>query len=65
MTTSGRSELRETIGDAAFWQGVRGYTVAHAGKTVTSRDFQRAMEQASGRDLAPLFAEWVYGDGSE
>ena len=59
------AELRETIGDAAFWQGVRGYTVAHAGKTVTSRDFQRAMEQASGRDLAPLFAEWVYGDGSE
>jgi aminopeptidase N len=55
------AQLREDIGDAAFWDGVRAYTRAHAGGTVTSRDLQSAMEQASGRDLEPLFAEWVYG----
>lgn len=60
------AQLREDIGDAAFWEGVRAYTRAHAGGTVTSRDLQSAMEQASGRDLEPLFAEWVYGvDGPE
>lgn len=59
------AELREAIGDEAFWQGVRRYTLDHAGKTVTSRDLQTAMEQASRRDLAVLFSEWVYGDGRE
>ena len=55
--------LRETIGDEAFWRGVRSYTRLHDGGTVTSADFQRAMEKASGRDLLPLFDEWVYGGG--
>ncbi len=36
---------------------------AHAGGTVTSIDLKRAMEEASGRDLRPLFAEWVFGEG--
>ena len=53
--------LREQIGDDAFWTGMRHYTRAHAGGTVTSQDFQQAMEEASGRDLANLFVEWVYG----
>jgi aminopeptidase N len=52
--------LRESIGDQAFWAGVRQYTSAHAGKTVTSVDLQRAMEGASGVDLSSLFSEWVY-----
>ena len=55
------AHLRGTIGDAAFWAGLRSYTRRHAGGTVTSKDFQRAMEQASRRDLSPVFAEWVYG----
>ena len=52
--------LRESIGDRAFWAGVRDYTMKHAGGSVTSVDLQRAMEAASGRDLSSLFAEWVY-----
>ena len=55
------AELREAIGDAAFWEGIRSYTRAHAGDSVTSRDFQSIMERASGCDLELLFAEWVYG----
>jgi len=57
------ARLRETIGDAAFWDGLRRFTRLHAGGTVTSRDFQAAMERSSRRDLSALFGEWVYGDG--
>jgi len=53
--------LRTTLGEDAFWAGLRRYTRAHAGGTVTSKDMQRAMEASSGRDLAPLFSEWVFG----
>ncbi len=52
--------LRERLGDAVFWEGLRRYTTSHWGKTVTSRDLQNAMEQAGGTDLAVFFAEWVY-----
>ena len=54
--------LRKAVGEAAFWDGLRTFTRRHAGKTVTSRDFQAAMEQASGRDLRASFEEWVYGE---
>ena len=53
--------LRATLGDKAFWAGLRRYTRTHAGRTVSSVDFQRAMEAASGRDLQPVFVEWVFG----
>lgn len=56
--------LRATLGDTVFWAGLKRYTRAHAGGPVTSIDLERAMEVASGRDLRPLFAEWVFGDGS-
>ena len=53
-------ELREIIGDAAFWAGIRRYTIEHFGKSVTSEDFRAAMEQASGKDLGAFFDRWVY-----
>lgn len=53
--------LRATLGEDAFWAGLRRYTRAHAGGTVTSLDLERAMEAASDRDLRPLFSEWVFG----
>jgi aminopeptidase N len=52
--------LRRELGEQAFWRGLRAYSRAHAGKTVTSEDFQRAMERASRRDLSALFDTWVY-----
>jgi aminopeptidase N len=55
-------QLRATLGEEAFWSGLRRYTRAHAGGSVTSLDFERAMEASSGRDLSPLFSEWVFGD---
>jgi aminopeptidase N len=55
-------ELRRVLGDDAFWVGLRSYTAAHAGGTVESADLQRAFETAGGRDLAALFADWVYDE---
>jgi aminopeptidase N len=52
--------LRRMLGDDAFWRGIATYTRAHAGGTVESADVQRAMEEASRRDLSALFDDWVY-----
>jgi aminopeptidase N len=57
------AHLRATLGEAAFWSGLGRYTRDHAGGTVTSTDLQRAMEASSGRNLHPLFAEWVFANG--
>lgn len=56
------AHLRESVGDAAFWRGLRDFTREHAGGTVTSKDFQNSMEKASGRDLSLMFSKWVYGE---
>lgn len=53
-------ELRELVGNDAFWAGIRRYTSEHFGTSVTSRDFQAAMEQASGMNLRAFFDRWVY-----
>ncbi len=53
-------ELRTLLGDEAFWAGVRAYTRAYAGASVTTADFQRAMTFASQRDLTAFFDQWVY-----
>ena len=52
--------LRKRLGEAAFWQGIKSYTKANLDKTVDGEDFQRAMETASGENLAALFQQWVY-----
>jgi len=52
--------LREELGEQVFWKGIREYTRAYFGKAVTTADFQTAMEHASGKDLGPFFAKWVY-----
>lgn len=55
------AHLRATLGEKAFWSGLRRYTRKHAGGTVISADFQRAMEASSGQDLNVVFTEWVFG----
>ena len=57
------AHLRIVLGDAAFWAGLKAFTRDNAYGTVTSADFQRAMEHASGRDVSAHFAEWVYDQG--
>ena len=52
--------LREELGEHAFWSGIRLYTRRHFGQSVTTPDFQTAMEQASGKNLTEFFSKWVY-----
>ena len=52
--------LRELLGERAFWDGLRYYTRTYFGRSVTTADFQAAMERSSGRNLADFFDRWVY-----
>jgi aminopeptidase N len=52
--------LRSSIGDKPFWRGLRLFTQKHQGGGVVSKDFQDAMQVASGKDLSSLFNKWVY-----
>ncbi len=55
--------LRHTLGDEPFWAGVRLYLERHRFGTVHTRDFQRALEDATGRNLDRFFAQWIHGAG--
>lgn len=53
-------ELRERIGEATFWKGIRSYTRAHLEGSVVTGDFERAMEKSTGKDLSAFFGEWIH-----
>ncbi len=55
--------LRSMLGERAFWSGVQSYLAQHAWQVVHSRDFQRALEGASGRSLEGFFRQWIHGAG--
>jgi len=52
--------LRTELGEENFWRGIALYTSRNARRFVDSKDFEYAMEKASGRDLKALFDEAVY-----
>jgi aminopeptidase N len=53
-------KLRRDLGDGAFWDGVRRYVRACAGRGARSDDLRAAFEAASGRSLQRFFDTWVY-----
>jgi len=57
--------LRWTIGDSAFFAGFRSYLTDTnlAYKYACSDDFINHMQNASGRNLAEFFNDWLYGQG--
>lgn len=55
--------LRSKLGERAFWDGVGHYLRANQHGSVHSRDFQRAMEEATGHNLDGFFHQWVHGAG--
>ncbi|MDT0632092.1 M1 family aminopeptidase [Rubrivirga litoralis] len=55
--------LRLTLGDAAFWHGLRRVREAYADRPLSTAAFQRALERETGRDLSGVFRVWVYGEG--
>jgi aminopeptidase N len=52
--------LRKELGEERFWRGIATYTKRNAGKLVGTEDFERAMEEASGRNLKAMFQNEVY-----
>lgn len=55
--------LRTDLGDGPFWAGVQLYLTRHRYQTVHTRHFQRAMEDATGRNLDRFFEQWVFSAG--
>jgi aminopeptidase N len=51
--------LRQEIGDEAFFSGLQQYYEWYKFGIGTGQGFLEAMQQASGKDLLPLFDEWV------
>jgi aminopeptidase N len=55
--------LRGLLGDSAWWSGIRLYVATYKEQVVSTDDFKKVMEKASGRDLAWFFDQWVYHGG--
>jgi aminopeptidase N len=55
--------LRSSLGDDAFFRGIRNYYEAHKHSTASTEDLRAALEHASGKNLRVFFARWVYDSG--
>jgi len=55
--------LRKMLGDDAFFRGIRAYYARFKGSNARSEDFQRVMEETSGRELGIFFRQWLYQPG--
>ncbi len=55
--------LRSLVGDEAFWRGIRAYYAEFSSRNATTDDFRRTMEEASGRELARFFRQWLERGG--
>ena len=55
--------LHGLVGEDAWWRGIKLYVAKHKDKVVATEDFRKAMEEASGRDLAWFFDQWVFRAG--
>ena len=55
--------LRFVLGDELFWKALHHYCVKHQGSSVTTEDLQRAIEEATGRNLDWFFDQWVHHGG--
>ena len=55
--------LRRLLGDERFWAGVREYLHRHAYGNVDTRDFQLAMQDASG-ERSTVFQQWIFAPGT-
>ena len=54
--------LRLTVGDDAFFDGLRAWLAGHADGAGSTDDFQRTIEDVSGLDLGGFFDTWVHAD---
>jgi len=51
--------LRGVVGTETFWSGIREYYRRYRDGNASTADFQRVMEEASGRNLSWFFTQWL------
>lgn len=56
--------LRGVVGTDNFWEGIRSYYQKYQNGHACTLDFQREMEEASGKDLSVFFQQWLYKPGA-
>ncbi|MGW3986886.1 M1 family metallopeptidase [Streptomyces sp. NPDC004830] len=57
-------QVRRTVGDAAFGRILRGWAAAYRYGNAGTADFTAYVErQAPGKDLDPVWRDWLYGEG--
>lgn len=52
--------LRDEMGEEKFWKAIRFYSTKYFGKSVTTVNFQDALEKSSELNLQEFFNKWVY-----
>lgn len=55
--------LHKHLGDEKWWNVMRHYVQSNAGKSVTTEDFRRAIEETTGEPMDWFFDQWVYKMG--
>jgi aminopeptidase N len=55
--------LRHELGDELFWKGIRLYYEKYRNKNALTDDFERVIEEVSGKDLEVFFHQWLYAAG--
>jgi aminopeptidase N len=56
--------LRNIVGDANFQKGVKAFLEGYAYKSVSTEEFRKVMEKASGQELRYFFIQWLESSGS-
>lgn len=54
--------LRLTVGDDAFFTGLRTWVERHGGDVATTDDLRALMAEVSGEDLSGFFETWVHAE---
>ena len=55
--------LRHELGDSLWQKAIRGYVGTYAGQLLSTEDFRRAVEAASGQPMDWFFDQWLYKMG--
>jgi aminopeptidase N len=55
--------LRVYLGEEGWWKGIKQYVQKHYAGNVATADFQKAMEEATHKNLDWFFQQWVYKAG--
>jgi aminopeptidase N len=55
--------IRDELGDKLFWKAIKDYTNKFRDKNVSTADFQKSIEESTGKDMSLFFRQWVYEAG--